>query len=909
MQLQNQIQRKIAIIRVEPINFGIRDETNKQVIIRRFQSFLNSLDFPIQIIISSSPLNLDSYISELTKRVEDLVKQGSPKILSTHLQSYKEHLLATIKDHSVLDRTFDIVIAETTNLSVQIGVCLEQLKSLNLKTRVLNDAELIQLLSSCFNDIMADRDAPLKPEEQLTKENYLHYLIAPRHIKNQPDHILVGKSFCRIIFADGYPRKVDPGFLDKIITLNGIFDISIFIEPIPIEEMMIMLNKELQKQRADLYAAQLKSILNPSLEIQYNDTKNVLEQLQKGNEKLFNISLYINCKAQNKEEVEMVARKVEAELNSMLIIPKRALFRMADGLKSTMPMIDNKLQIKRNIQTSALSAFFPFTSKFLQLDNSGVWIGLNKNDVPLIRDIFKLTNPNGLILASSGSGKSYFTKLFIIRQLLNGTKVMVIDPQSEYLNLLTQFDGDIVNFSRNSETIINPLDLMGHDYADKRLSLLDLFQVMLGEISEIQKAVLDRALTNTYQRKGFDQHKPETWKNKPPILGDLYEELEKMARVATIIERETYRSLLNRIAVYVDGVFSFFNRQTNIKFRNTFVGFVIGDMPKQAKPVNMFLILDYVYMHMKKDLQRKLLIIDEAWSLLSRAEDSSYIFEIVKTCRKFNMGLLLITQDVADLLSSRASAAILQNSSYKVLMRQETAVIENVGVTFGLSMTEKERLLTASVGEGILLMDNEHTEIKSIASKKEHEIITTNADELLKAKKKNPKDEKAPMEKEVKVQLDEAKGFYRKADLTLDDIDYLLKKKYILSQHVPLGGGRQEPYFLKPSSRESAQHFFLVKAIEEYLLKYTKDCRTFETTKPDIIFNAGKKKIAIEVETGTVLQKEEQIKNKISLLRKYDDWFFVITDAKYAYLYEKFGRTLTRKNVQEEIRKYFKKAI
>ena len=156
MQLQNQIQRKIAIIRVEPINFGIRDETNKQVIIRRFQSFLNSLDFPIQIIISSSPLNLDSYISELTKRVEDLVKQGSPKILSTHLQSYKEHLLATIKDHSVLDRTFDIVIAETTNLSVQIGVCLEQLKSLNLKTRVLNDAELIQLLSSCFNDIMAD---------------------------------------------------------------------------------------------------------------------------------------------------------------------------------------------------------------------------------------------------------------------------------------------------------------------------------------------------------------------------------------------------------------------------------------------------------------------------------------------------------------------------------------------------------------------------------------------------------------------------------------------------------------------------------------------------------------------------------------------------------------------------------
>ncbi|MBS3106414.1 ATP-binding protein [Candidatus Woesearchaeota archaeon] len=908
--------RKLAFLQIQPTNFTIRSSKEKEAIIARFQRFLNALDFPIQIFIGTNSLNLDAYINALQMRAETVAQDTKNKLYLKHFESYKKHLLGTIQKKSVLDRSFYIIIPETTSLDVQVSVVLQQLSSLNLAVRRLENDEMMQTLAGCFHDLLQDRTK--NPGEQAGPDNSLHALIAPPSLTFRPDHLTIGEKLCRIVAAHGYPRNVEPGFLDKIITLNGIFDLSIFIEPVPIEDMMVILNKELQKQRADLYASELKAIINPTLEIQYSDTRAVLELLQKGHEKLFNVSFYVNCKADSKEELDLITKKVEAELNGMLIIPKLALFQMKEGLKSTIPLADDKLQVKRNVTTRALSAFFPFTSQFLSLDETGVWMGLNKNDVPVIRDIHKLPNPNGMILASSGAGKSYWSKLFIIRQLLNGTKVMLIDPQSEYVKLINTFNGQVINFSRTSSTVINPLDLMGHEYAEKRLMLLDLFGVMLGTLSDIQKSVLDRAITGTYERKGITDNE-KTWKNKPPILGDLLAELVSMSKSATIIERETYRSLTNRLSMFVNGVYSFFNRHTKIEFDNSFVGFIIGDMPRQAKPINMFLLLDYVYLKMKTSIERKLLVVDEAWSLLSRAEDSEYLLEIVKTSRKFNLGLLLITQDVTDLLQSRAANAILQNSSYKLLMRQEPAAMENVTKTFNLSETEQELLLTAEVGEGLLLMGNQHTQLRNVASAEEHLLITTNADELLKLppeKKEEPSESEKPeparvkQKKEINITLDENKGLFKKSNLSEDEIQFLLKKGYVFSWHVPLGGGRQEIYLIKHSQREGEPHVFLVKSIEEYVRTFTQNVKTFETERPDIVFKAKSKTIGLEIETGNNLRDPSYLEKKIkSLNANYDDWYFVLTDATIAYKYEKMGKTCTRKDVCTIIRNCFKKPV
>ncbi len=332
--------------------------------------------------------------------------------------------------------------------------------------------------------------------------------------------------------------------------------------------------------------------------------------------------------------------------------------------------------------------------------------------------------------------------------------------------------------------------------------------------------------------------------------------------------------------MYTTGAFSFLNRQTNINFDNRFVVFNIGEMPKQVKPVVMFLILDYVYMKMKKDRERKLLVIDEAWSLLSRAEDSSYIFEIVKTCRKFNLGLLLITQDVADLLNSQAGNAVLSNSAYTIMLRQKPAVIDRVGATFHLSSSERNRLLTANVGEGLIIMENDHSEIKIVASEKEHELITTNADELL---KQENKEEVVKKKQNINVKVDADNGLFRKKELTNHDIDYLLEKDYKILSAIGLHGGRREDYLVMPRSNESPIHFFLCKTISDFVKQYTEKVWLYQTKKPDIVFQADGKIFAIEIETGSRLTYHaEMFDKKVEQLKKEygENWLIVVSDRK-----------------------------
>ena len=753
------------MMNVQPLNFHLQNTQQKALISSNFQKFLNSLDFPIQIFIATDTLNLDIYLAKLEEKTE--------KKYAALFNDFKTFIQQLITTQALLNRSFYIVIPESSKLDTQLQVMNEALSSLNV--RFSQEHEPQYVLSGCFRNLYEENQQDIEPTL----------------IKNNPTFLDVDGMLMRTIAVQGYPRSVEEGFLDKIITINGNILISLHIEPYSYESMVVMLNKELQKQRADLWSMEQKGIINPSLEIQFEDTRFVLEQVQKGKEKLFDLSLYITCRAASEAELNVLTEKVEAQLRAILMHPVIPRFEQDIAFRSVLPLANNKLSLARNITTKALSAFFPFTSQFLDMDETGILLGLNRNNIPIIKDIFKLNNANGIVLASSGGGKSYFSKLMISRLLLNGTKVMCIDPQREYTELVKHFAGELITISRTSDSIINPLDLLAHDFDEKKLMLLDLFHVMLGGTSEIQKAVLDRALTTIYAAKGITSDE-KTWVRKPPIMGDLLQELKSMSRDTTQIERETYRSLINRIEMYVSGVFRFLNRQTKLNFKNRFVCFNIGDMPEQVKPTMMFLILDYVTMKMRSDIERKILVIDEAWSLLQKTQEESYIFKIVKTCRKFNLGLLLITQDVEDLVQSSAGKALLNNSEYTLLLRQKPSIIENVVQTFHLSLAEREKLLTAGTGEGILIIANEHSEIKVIASPDEHQYITTNADEKLAARE---------IVTEFKDNtLDYAKGFYRRNDLTEEQVQELLQNGYKISSHIGLYGGRQEDYVLKSPS-------------------------------------------------------------------------------------------------------------
>ncbi len=875
----NDKNKKLAIIKVQPINFTIKQEKEKDAIISSFQRFLNSLDFPTQIIMRTESINLNDYLKSLESRIE----KAQFKEL---FENYRDHLHEIISNNKIMNRVFYLVIPEQGDIEIQVSICLERFASLNLRVNRLKDRDLKNLLIKFFNG-SGGKD--------------LFEAITPDYIKNNSSYLETNGQFYRIIYASGYPRNVESGFLDRIVSSLGDFDLSLHIKPYLIDRMLVDINRQLQKQRADLFAMTAKGIANPSLEIQYADTRSTLESLQKGRERLFNVSLYITCKADTLAELNLLTKKVESELNSIMIMPKTALLRMVQGFKSTIPTGNDILAETRNITTDGLSAFFPFTSSFLEVDDTGIWLGLNKNNIPIIKDIFKLPNPNGLVLAQSGGGKSYFCKLLITRYLLNGTKVMIIDPQGEYKNIVNYFKGQRIHLSKDSKSIINPLDLMGHDYIEKRLSLIDLMKLMLGDLSDPQKALMDRAITLTYARKGITDN-PKTWNYSPPILADLWNELRKMERSASQLEKSTIRSLVNRLSMYTTGVFKFLNKKTSINFNNKFVCFDIGDMPKQVKPTMMFLVLDYLYMKMKSDLSRKILLIDESWSLLSRAEDAGYIFEIVKTCRKFNLGLLLINQEVEGLLESQAGKSVLANSSYTMLMRQKPAVIDNICKTFHLSENERTHLLTAGIGEGLLIMEDDHSKIKVIASPEEHNLITTNADEILKI------NDKTKSNTDLNIDLNEDEGVFKKSDLNKDEIDYLISRGYKLFGFKSVSGKKKEKYLLDPNTHEGPSHFFYTRDIANYLKKYSEKVSVFETTKPDIVFEIKGKKIAIEVETGKILTHgKKQLLNKIELLKKdYDDWYFFITNKKFGAKYRKLGKVLEERTFQQIIKRILK---
>ncbi|VVB81089.1 Uncharacterised protein [uncultured archaeon] len=879
-------EKRVAVLMVEPLNFKIKTKDERDSIIHCFQKFLNALDFPVQFLMYTDDLNLSRYLKELEFKVSKTHNKTYRELFKAH----ENYLDAVMKERLAVNRRFLIAVQENAmGLDAQLNIIDELLKSMNLKSVRLRGRGLIKVLIKFFNN-------PRGRTELLKKQKTLYNIVGPEEIVNNPNYIKVNEYYNRIIAAVGYPRIVEEGFLDKIITAAGNFDLSIHVEPFPIETTMMMLNKELQKQRADLYAAEMKHSFQPSLEIQYKDTRGVLDSIQKGEEKLFNVSLYINVKAKDLKELDLLTRTIQSQLNSILIIPQVPKYRMAQGLKSVLPFGTNELGIRRNITTHALSAFFPFTSPFLILEKGGVFLGLNRNKLPIIKDIFSLANANGAILATSGSGKSYTAKLIISRYLMNNTKIIVIDPQSEYAKLTEKYGGSVITISRDSETIINPLDLLGHNYAEKRLALMDMFRVMFGELSEIQKAILDRTLSKTYDRRGICE---TSYHDKaPPILSDLYVELERMSREATVYERTTYVALLNRLRMYVDGVFSFLNKQTKIDVNNNFVTFNIGNMPKQVKPVMMFLILEYVYSKMKQDRERKLLVIDEAWSMLQNAGEEGFVFEVVKTCRKFNLGLLLITQDVADLLNSKAGRAVLANSSYTILLRQKSAIIDDVEDVFHLSYAEREHLLTANVGEGLLMMENDHQEIKIIASPEEHKLITTNPDELIALQDNIPADISVE-KKKMLIELDLNKGFYKKSTLKPEEINYLLKNNYVESRHVPLRSTAHAIYLIKKIGWHSAEHTFLLYATYEEILRYTNKVKTDETARtdsinPDVIFTDIRgEEWALEIETGSNLKYHPKyFERKVARLNQLypNKWRFVLTNIHQRRKYEnRFG--------------------
>lgn len=547
-------------------------------------------------------------------------------------------------------------------------------------------------------------------------------IIAPSFVEIDFNHIKVDKKFYRTLFVVGYPRYVFPNWLNSLISFDHPLYISMFIYPTESKDIL----KDLSRKIAEMEATIESDIsggkaADPSIQVALDDALSLQTDLAKGSEKFFQFGLYITIPADSLDELNLITKEVDSTLSSLLIIAKQATLEMAEGFKSTLPMFTDKLRTWRNMDSTSLATTFPFSTSSLTA-NEGVLYGVNQTDGSIVVfDRFSLENANSLILGKSGGGKSFLVKLEVLRLLLTGTDVIIIDPENEYKNIASSVGGEYLSFSMDSEFKINPFELGTlnsdpNELANKILSLESLMKVILGDITPSQEAILDRVLVLTYKQKGIIQD-IETHKNTPPLLEDLYKNFLGLETPEGI-------EMAARLEKFIRGSASgIFNQQSNFDIKNKFTVFGVRDLEESIRPVVMYIIMDYIWNIIRKSRKKRVLIIDEAWYLIKNKASASYLYSFAKRARKYSLGLTTITQDVEDFLNSEEGRVILTNSSLQILLKQSTAAIDKVAATFNLTTEEKRLLLSSGVGDGLFFAGQSHVSIRIIASDEEIELI------------------------------------------------------------------------------------------------------------------------------------------------------------------------------------------
>jgi conjugal transfer ATP-binding protein TraC len=560
-------------------------------------------------------------------------------------------------------------------------------------------------------------------------------IIAPSSVEVDFRYIRVGERYCTTLFIIGYPRYVSPSWLEPIIDYDHTMDISMFCYPTSSSDVLTDLRRKIAEMEATIASDQKNGHpVDPKIEASLQDALALQEELAKGVERFFQFSFYITLSSETASELQEAIKRFQTELASMLLVGKIATLQSEEGFKSTMPIGQDRLFITRNMDTTSLASTFPFTSAVMT-QNKGVLYGMNQqNGSLIIFDRFSLENANEIVFGKSGAGKSYYIKLEIMRQFMMGTEVIVVDPEGEYGTLTKTLGGEVVDFSASSPIKINPFDLSQiveegtNELGLKILSLHGLLRLIMGNLDPAHDAALDAALIETYRQKGITPD-PATQRNKPPLIEDLYKTLMGM-------ENQIAKEMAFRLEKFIKGsAAGIFNQPTNFDFHNSLTIFNIRNLEEELRPIAMHIILDFVWTKVKKSLHRRLLILDEAWYMMKFEDSASFVYSIAKRARKYYLGLTTATQDVEDFLKTDYGKAVLTNSSMQILLKQGTAEVDMVGETFYLSEGERELLLAADVGEGLFFAGKNHVAMKVIAAPFEHQLITSNPEEIMRRQK------------------------------------------------------------------------------------------------------------------------------------------------------------------------------
>ena len=596
--------------------------------------------------------------------------------------------------------------------------------------RAAKRAAKIAKNQSTAADIAAQSQAAEDAEIQRAFEqgiNTLRDLISPSSIEIHSSYFRLGTKYGRTIYVYGYPRTLYTGWISSLINIDEVLDVSMYVYPVETTVVMKNLRKKVTQLEASYNVnAEKGKVRDPELEAAINDAEELRDKLQVGAEKFFRFGLYITIWADSLDELGFVQHKIETLLGQQMIFSKVASSQQEQGMNSTMPQCTDQLQIRRNMNTGAISTSFPFTSADLTQEK-GILYGINMhNNGLVIFDRFSLENANLVVFAKSGAGKSFAVKLEAVRSMMIGTEVIIIDPENEYQKLCDAVGGSYIRLSLNSDVRVNPFDLpkvIDTEDANDALranlvTLHGLFRLMLGgnqigpngqvvpALTANEEADLDQALIDTYARAGIT------------TIINLYDTLLHMGG--------TGPQLAQRLRKYTSGTFAgIFSQQSNVDINNPMVVFNIRDLEDELRPVAMYIILSHIWNVVRAQQKRRLLIVDEAWQLMKYDDSANFLFSLAKRARKYYLGLTTITQDVEDFMSSKMGRAIVANSSMQLLLKQSASAVDVLSDVFKLTDEERKRLANFPVGQGLFFAGASHVHIQIIASETEESLITT----------------------------------------------------------------------------------------------------------------------------------------------------------------------------------------
>jgi conjugal transfer ATP-binding protein TraC len=567
-------------------------------------------------------------------------------------------------------------------------------------------------------------------------------IIAPASFEVKPTYLLLSGLHVRTLFIITYPRHIGLGWASPLINLNKTFDIGMFFYPLKASIILKQLQKKVGIFEAKILGdAEKGAPRDPIAETALRDIESLRDALTQGIEHFFQFSFYVTLYAKTLPELEKYTEEVESLFGSKLIYTKSGFYQAEQGFNSTVPLGNDELQIAYNMNTSPIAASFPFISSDLTSDN-GILYGINRHNNSLILfDRFSLQNANSVVFATSGAGKSYTIKLEILRSLMLGTDVIVIDPEYEYKDLSDAAGGTFINVSLASDAKVNPFDLprgigegtkVDDIIRSAVITLKGLLRIMIGQpigeggklgFTPVEDSLLDRALIETYAKKDITPDLTTLADVEPPTLTDFQDVLEGM---------EGSADLVARLQKYTDGTFSgLLDSPTNVEMKNQLVVFSVRDLEDELRPVAIYTIINYIWNVTRSERKKRILVVDEAWWLMQNEDSAKFIFALVKRARKYFLGVTTITQDVNDFLRSPYGQAIVTNSAMQILLKQSPSSADLVHNTFHLTDGEKYLLLESGVGEGIFFAGSKHAAIKVVASYTEDRIVTTNPQQLL----------------------------------------------------------------------------------------------------------------------------------------------------------------------------------